>query len=119
MPQPPLDAELAPSVENASGGINRLEQLKSLGVKFLPNPAHLDINGLRVSVTSADALSPVLRSGLVLRPEERKIEQALRLLQQQRSLFPVFPREPAGVCEARAAALDFPERSVPDIMIFP
>merc|ERR1719203_2275530 len=99
--------------------MNRLEQLKLLGVKFLPNPAHLDLNGLRVSVTSADALSPVLRSGLVLRPEERKIEQALRLLQQQRSLFPVLPREPARVSEARAAALDFPGKVVPDVAIFP
>jgi len=117
MPQPPLDLELAPNLNDA--GVAKLEKLKQMGVQFLPNPAHLDINGLRVSVSSADALSPVLRSGLVLRPEERKIEQALRLLQQQRSLFPVLPREPACVSEARAAALDFPEKVVPDVMIFP
>merc|ERR1740121_2303819 len=117
MPQPPLDLELAPNV--GESGVNRLEQLRQQGVQFLPNPAHLDINGMRVSVTSADALSPVLRSGLVLRPEERKIEQALRLLQQQRSLFPVLPREPACVSEARAAALDFPEKIVPAVTIFP
>lgn len=114
MPQPPLDQSLAAAVGSAG-----FEQLKRVGVKFLPNPAHLDINGLKVSITSADALSPVLRSGLVLRPEEKKIEQALRLLQQQRTFFPVLPREPAQVSEARAAALDFPEKGVPDICIFP
>lgn len=115
LPQPPLDTVLAPVV-----GSEALDELRSLDVTFLPNPAHLRINGTRVSITSTDALSPILRSGLVLRPEERKIEQALRLLQQQGGLFPVLPREPAQVCEARAAALDFPEDGgLPDICIFP
>lgn len=114
MPQPPLDVALGPSL-----GAGGEEQFKELGAHFLPNPAHLQINGLSVTITSADALTPVLRSGLVLRPDERKIEQALRLLQQQRSLFPVVPREPAVVSEARAAALDFPGGSIPDVCIFP
>jgi len=114
MPQPPLDDVLIPSLGSA-----RMEPLRRLGVRFLPNPAHLEINGLRVSVTSSDALTPVLRSGLVLRPEERKIEKALRLLQQQRNLFPVLPREPAMVSEARASTFLFPDSVVPDICIFP
>lgn len=116
MPQPPLDVALSPIVSAA-----RLDQIRKLGnVKFLPNPAHVQIGStLRVSVTSADALSPVLRSGLVLRPEEKKIEKALRLLQQQRTLFPVVPREPAAISETRASALDFPGGLVPDICIFP
>jgi len=112
LPQPPLDAALGPCVEPGA-----LEQLQRLGVQFLPNPAHLRINGLKVSLTSADALSPVLRE-IVLRPEGRKIDEALRLLLQQRSLFPVVPRDPPQVSEARAAALDFPE-GVPDVCIFP
>jgi len=108
LPQPPLDAQFSRN--------SVLEQLNRLGVQFLPNPAHLDINGVKVSVTSADALSPVLRE-IVLRPEGKKIEEALRLLLLQRGLFPVVPRDPAQVCEARAAALDFVER--PDVVIFP
>lgn len=113
LPQPPLDASL--SLEPRS-----FSTLHSLGVKFLPNPAHLDINGLKVTASSTDALSPVLRE-LVLRPPERKIEEALRLLLKQRSMFPVVPRDPAQVCEARAAALNFPfaDGALPDVCIFP
>lgn len=114
MPQPPLHVGLAGCLPADS-----LEPLRRLGVQFLPNPAHISVNGLKISITSADALSPVLRSGLVLRPEERKIEQALRLLLQQRSLFPVLPRDPPQVSEARASALDFPEGAPPDVCIFP
>eukprot|EP00435_Cladocopium_sp_Y103_P073153 s108_g42.t1 len=43
---------------------------------------------------------------------------ALRLLLQQRCLFPMVPREPAQVCEARAQALDFPG-GAPHLCIFP
>jgi len=113
LPQPPLDASLGPGLESKDLGA-----LKRLGVKFLPNPAHLQINGVAVSVTSADALTPILRE-IVLRPEGRKIEEALRLLLQQRTLFPVVPREPAHVSEARAAALDFVEGVEPQLCIFP
>merc|ERR1719183_1425769 len=73
-----------------------------------------------MSVSSSDALSPVLRE-LVLRPAERKIEEALRLLLCQRTLFPVLPRDPVQVSEARAGALAFPfvDGAVPDLCIFP
>jgi len=114
MPQPPLDVALGPDV--ASSGV--WEQFDKMGVRFLPNPAHVKINGVRVSLTSADALSPVLRE-LVLRPEGRKIDEALRVLLRQRTLFPVVPREPAQVSEARAAALDFPDGEAPDVVVFP
>jgi len=113
LPQPPLDASLGPGLES-----EHLAALRKLGVRFLPNPAHLRINGVAVVVTSADALTPILRE-IVLRPEGRKIEEALRLLLQQRSLFPVAPREPAHVSEARAAALDFVEDVEPQVCIFP
>merc|ERR1711920_327798 len=113
LPQPPLDAMLSGALEDGA-----LNQLRMLGVKFLPNPAHLLINGLEVSLTSADALSPLLRE-IVLRPEGKKIEEALRLLLYQRTLFPVVPRDPPQVCEARAAAFDFPTGTVPDVCIFP
>jgi len=116
LPQPPLDAMLSGSSAPPPG--SPLETLKRLGVQFLPNPAHIEINGIKLSLTSTDALSPVLRE-IVLRPEGRKIEEALRLLLRQRGLFPVVPREPAQVCESRAAALDFPQGAVPDICIFP
>mmetsp|Transcript_18414 Transcript_18414/g.52841 ORF Transcript_18414/g.52841 Transcript_18414/m.52841 type:complete len:624 (-) Transcript_18414:216-2087(-) len=114
LPQPPLNLSLGPVL-----GQKGAEQLRRLGAQFLPNPSHLSIEGLRVTVTSADALSPLMRSGLVVRPEERRIERALRLLLEQRRLFPVFPRDPAMVSEARAAALDFPDGDVPEILIFP
>jgi hypothetical protein len=112
LPQPPLDVSLQLEAR-------AFAQLKPL-VKFLPNPAHLEINGMKVSVSSADALSPVLKE-IVLRPAERKIEEALRLLLYQRSLFPVLPRDPPQVSEARSAAWQFPfaESSTPDICIFP
>ena len=89
-----------------------------MGIQFLPNPAHVEINGIKVSLTSADALSPLLRN-FVLRPEGRKMDEALRLLLLQQGLFPVVPRDPAQVCEARAAALDFPGGVLPDVCIFP
>jgi len=111
MPQPPLDASL--DLEASAMG-----RLKQMGIRFLPNPAHLLIDGLRVSFSSADALSPILRD-FVLRPEGRKIDEALRLLLWQRTLFPVLPREPVQVSEARAAALDFPDAVVPDVCVFP
>jgi len=114
LPQPPLDVALGP--EAAATGI--WEQFDKMGVRFLPNPAHVKINGIRVSLTSTDALSPILRE-IVLRPEGRKIDEALRLLLRQRTLFPVVPREPAQVCEARAAALDFPDGEAPDVCVFP
>jgi len=115
LPQPPLNVALGdePALGKALG------KLADLGVKFLPNPAHVEINGLRVSITSSDALSPVLRAGLVLRPEQRKIDEALGLLLKQRSLFPVVPRDPPQVSEARAAALDFVDDATPDVCIFP
>ena len=115
LPQPPLDAMLsgAPLTPGSA-----MDQLKRMGIQFLPNPAHVDINGINVSLTSADALSSVLRN-FVLRPEGRKIDEALRLLLLQQGLFPVVPRDPAQVCEARAAALDFPGGVLPDICIFP
>lgn len=110
MPQPPLDISL---------GLERaMEPLKRLGVRFLPNPAHLRIGGLRVSVSSADALSPLLRE-LVLRPEGKKIQESLRQLLRQRTLFPALPRDPPQVSEARASAFDFPEGVAPDVCIFP
>merc|ERR1712032_1461064 len=115
LPQPPMDVALG-----ARLGAGIFDSFRNLGVRFLPNPAHASINGFRCSFTSADALSPVLRD-IVLRPEGKKIEEAQRLLLQQRTLFPVVPRDPANVCEARAAALDFPfaEDAVPDVCIFP
>jgi DNA polymerase alpha subunit B len=114
LPQPPLDI----SLNLQSEAFSLLKN--NLGAKLLPNPAHLEINGLRVSTASADALSPVLRE-LVLRPPERKIEEALRLLLSQRTLFPVVPRDPAQVSEARAGALAFPfaDGALPDLCIFP
>lgn len=115
LPQPPLDAMLGGSPPPAG---SPMEQLAKLGVHFLPNPAHVLINGFRVSLTSADALSPLLRE-MVVRPEGKKIEEALRLLLLQRGLFPVVPRNPAKVCERRAAAFDFPDRVTPDLCIFP
>lgn len=112
LPQPPLDTSLC--LESRA-----FAQLHGLGVKFLPNPAHLEINGLRVSTCSSDALTPVLKE-LVLRPPERKIEEALRQLVGQGTLFPVLPRDPVQVSETRAAALSFPFDGVaPDICIFP
>lgn len=113
MPQPPLDVALAPL-----GLSDSLRQIKSMGVKFLPNPAHVEVNGLRMSITSADALSPVLRE-IVLRPQGKKIEEAHKLLLRQRTFFPAVPRDPAHVSEARAAALDFPGDEAPDVCIFP
>jgi hypothetical protein len=112
LPQPPLDVSLQLEAR-------AFAQLRPL-VKFLPNPAHLEINGMKVSVSSADALSPVLKE-IVLRPAERKIEEALRLLLYQRSLFPVLPRDPPQVSEARSAAWQFPfdGASTPDVCIFP
>ncbi|CAE8646389.1 unnamed protein product, partial [Polarella glacialis] len=44
---------------------------------------------------------------------------ALRLLLRQRNLFPVVPRDPPQVCEARAAALNFPDGAPPDVCVFP
>lgn len=111
LPQPPLDISL--SLEARS-----FQKLRSLDVHMVPNPAHLEINGLRVSLCSADPLSSVLRE-LVLRPAERKMEEALRLLLYQRTLFPVLPRDPPQVSEARADAFDFPDQHVPDMCIFP
>lgn len=115
MPQPPLDVLLggqAPLLATA------VERLKRLGVRFLPNPAHVDINGIKVSLTSADALSPLLKE-IVLRPGGQKIEEALRLLLLQQGLFPMVPRDPPQVSEARAAALDFPGGVRPQLVIFP
>lgn len=112
LPQPPLDAMLRPTL-----GDQAVEQLR--GVRFLPNPAHLRLGGVTVSLTSADALSPLLRSGLVLRPEERRLEAGLRALLQQRCLFPAAPRDPPQVAERRAAALDFPGGQPPELCIFP
>lgn len=113
MPQPPLDVALEPL-----GLTDALQPLRRLGVKFLPNPAHVQVNGLRVSITSADALTPVLRE-IVLRPQGKKIEEAHRLLLRQRTLFPAVPRDPAQVSEARSVALDFPDLLEPDVCIFP
>merc|ERR1712032_520995 len=111
LPQPPLDAALGLGVE-------AFRPLLNLGVQLLPNPAHLVINGLRVSISSADALKPVAGE-LVVRSAGRKIDEALRLLLLQRTLFPVIPRDPPQVSEMRAAALDFPDGRVPDICVFP
>lgn len=111
LPQPPLDASL---------GLDAvaLEALKRLGARLLPNPAHVQLGDFRVSVTSADALSPLLRE-LVLRPEGKKIQVCLGQLLHQQSLFPVLPRDPACVSEARAAALHFPGGVCPDLCLFP
>merc|ERR1712046_408077 len=112
MPQPPLDAALDIDAD-------ALEPLQKLGVHFLPNPAMLEIDGLVVTLSSTDALSPVLRE-ILLRPECSKIEESLRQLLQQRTLFPVLPREPAQVSEIRAAALgSTAEGRAPDLCFFP
>jgi len=115
-PQPPLDISLA-----TSRGDPHLEHLRRLGVRFLPNPSHLLLAGLRVSICSADALKPIM-SEIVLRPAEKgakRLEEAYRLLLQQRTLFPVLPTDPAQVAETRAMALDFPDGALPDVCIFP
>eukprot|EP00747_Dinoflagellata_sp_TGD_P164633 gnl/TRDRNA2_/TRDRNA2_184826_c0_seq1.p1 gnl/TRDRNA2_/TRDRNA2_184826_c0~~gnl/TRDRNA2_/TRDRNA2_184826_c0_seq1.p1 ORF type:complete len:621 (+),score=103.70 gnl/TRDRNA2_/TRDRNA2_184826_c0_seq1:52-1914(+) len=111
MPQPPLNASLPLNTGS-------FEALNRLGVKMMPNPVHLKVNDVRLTLTSADALSPVVRE-LTLRPNEKRIEEALRLLLGQRTLFPVLPRNPAEVCDARSSALNFPDGDVPDICIFP
>jgi len=120
LPQPPLDAMLGGPAAGAAG--RALDELRGAvpGLRFLPNPAHVRLGGTSVSLCAADALSPVLRSGLVLRPTEgRRLEAALRALLHQRCLFPVLPRDPPQVSEGRASALDFPDRAVPDLCIFP
>lgn len=111
LPQPPLDV----SLDLPQGSMDQLRQQQ---VRFLPNPAHVSIGGVNMSFTASDALSPVVRD-IVLRPEGKKIEEAHRVMLGQRTLFPVVPREPAQVSEARAAALDFPGREVPDVCVFP
>lgn len=111
MPQPPLDIALG-----LEAGV--FAPLKGLGVRLLSNPAHLQLGGLRVTLSSADALSPVLRD-LVLRPPEKRIEEALRLLLLQRTLFPTIPRDPPQVSETRAEALGFPGGECPDVCVFP
>jgi len=113
LPQPPLDVSLCVEADSFS-------RLHSLGVKFLPNPAHLEINGLKVSTCSTDALGPVLRE-IVLRPPENKIQEGLRLLLNQRTFFPVLPRDPPQVSEARSSALSFAfaDDAVPDLCVFP
>jgi hypothetical protein len=113
LPQPPLDSSLF-----LGAGASAWQPLQELGVRLVQNPSHLNIGGLRVSLTSADALMPVLRE-LVLRPTGNKIEEGLRVLARQRSLFPVVPREPAHVSEEQASALNFPEDVTPDVVIFP
>lgn len=119
LPQPPLDVALGPHLQNTQSGTRSLDRLKSLGVKFLPNPAFVRINGVQVCLTSADAVTPLLRE-LVLRPAGNKIEEALRLLLHQRTLFPVVPRDPPQVSERRSDALNFPDQDrLPDVCIFP
>jgi len=113
LPQPPIDVSMGPFLTRRDS----LEQLQRLGVRFLPNPAHLEINGIKVCLTSADLLGPMLPQ-LVLRPPGKKIQEALRLLLQQRCLLPMVPREPAQVYESRASALDFPA-GAPHLCIFP
>mmetsp|Transcript_35103 Transcript_35103/g.72151 ORF Transcript_35103/g.72151 Transcript_35103/m.72151 type:complete len:578 (-) Transcript_35103:87-1820(-) len=116
LPQPPMDIMLAQWLEEEA---TDLLQLQQMGVRFLSNPAHVELNGIKVSITSADALSPILRE-MVLRPEGRKVEEALQLLLKQRCLFPAVPRDPAQVYEAKAQALDFPwDGTSPQICIFP
>eukprot|EP00913_Durusdinium_trenchii_P014028 g13173.t1 len=97
LPQPPIDVSMGPFLTRRDS----LEQLQRLGVRFLPNPAHLEINGIKVCLTSADLLGPMLPQ-LVLRPPGKKIQEALRLLLQQRCLLPMVPREPAQVYETVA-----------------
>jgi len=111
LPQPPLDSAL-------SLGVAAFEPLRRLGVRFVPNPSHIQVCGMRLSLSSADALSPVLRE-LVLRPQGKKIEEALRMLVHQRTFFPAFPRDPGHVSEARSGAFDFPDDVTPDVVIFP
>mmetsp|Transcript_55074 Transcript_55074/g.103242 ORF Transcript_55074/g.103242 Transcript_55074/m.103242 type:complete len:578 (+) Transcript_55074:69-1802(+) len=115
LPQPPLDVTLQ---DWLAPEISDLRELQRMGVRFLPNPAHVELNGIKVSLTSADALTPIMRE-MVLRPEGRKVEEALRLLLLQRCLFPAVPRDPAQVCESRARCLDFPEDGLPHVCIFP
>jgi len=110
LPQPPMDLTMC--LEG-----NPLAPLQRLGVRFLSNPASIKVNDVSMVVSSADALSPVLRD-LVLRPNGKRIEEALRQLLLQRSLFPVFPRS-HPVSEANADALSFPNDSIPEVCIFP
>jgi len=112
LPQPPLHLALGPDLLPAT------QSLLQLGVQMLPNPAHVRVGGFRVTLSSSDVLSPIVRE-LVLRPKENKIEEALRALLHQRTLFPAVPREPAHVSEARSAALDFPDGIAPDLCVFP
>lgn len=111
LPQPPLDMSLT-----VIGGA--FAPLQSLGVHFLPNPAHVEVNGLKMTISSADALKPLVQE-LILRPAGKKIETALSLLLHQRTLFPVVPRDPPQVCESHSKALDFPKLEAPDLCIFP
>jgi len=111
LPQPPLDTAL-------SLGVAAFEPLRRLGVHFVSNPSHIQVCGMRLSLSSADALSPVLRE-LVLRPQRKKIEEALQMLIHQRTFFPAFPRDPGHVSEARSGAFDFPDDVAPDVVIFP
>jgi len=111
LPQPPMDSALGI-------GVAAFEPLRRLGVHFVSNPSHVQVCGMRLSLTSADALSPVLRE-LVLRPQGKKIEEALRMLIHQRTFFPAFPRDPGHISEARSAAFDFPDDAPPDVVIFP
>jgi len=112
LPQPPLDQ----SIGVQSGAFDKL---KRAGVMLLSNPSHVKIGDLNVSISSADVLSPLLRD-IICKPEgKKKIQESLCQVLRQRNLFPVLPRDPAAVSEARAAALNFPEGGFPDLCIFP
>lgn len=115
MPQPPYTSSMIREADQR-GWLTRMAS-NPLHVQMLPNPAHIRLSGLKMSLTSCDALQPLLRD-ILLRPEGKKVEESLRQLLRQRSFFPVLPRDPPQVSEARAAALDFPE-GVPDVCIFP
>eukprot|EP00746_Dinoflagellata_sp_MGD_P164188 gnl/MRDRNA2_/MRDRNA2_92675_c0_seq1.p1 gnl/MRDRNA2_/MRDRNA2_92675_c0~~gnl/MRDRNA2_/MRDRNA2_92675_c0_seq1.p1 ORF type:complete len:630 (+),score=114.79 gnl/MRDRNA2_/MRDRNA2_92675_c0_seq1:94-1890(+) len=110
LPQPPMDLTMC--LEG-----NPLAVLQRQGVGFLSNPCMVKVNDVSIAVSSADALSPVLRD-LVFRSNGKRIEEALRQLLLQRTLFPVFPRS-HPVSEAHADALNFPDDAMPDICLFP
>lgn len=110
LPQPPMD--LAMCLEGSP-----LAALQRQGIRMLSNPSYIKVNDVSIAVSSADALSPVLRD-LVFRSDGKRIEEALRQLLLQRTLFPVFPRS-HPVSEANAHALSFPDGGVPEICIFP
>lgn len=88
-------------------------------VQLLPDPCVVDVEGVRIGMTSVDVLQHLLDTELIRQPNQDKIKRTVNYLLHQRSFYPLNPPHPDVMYDSVLASKFSSLSYVPNMMILP